>query len=182
MQLPSIATGLLAMSIFFIGLANTNPVPARQHVRRYGWPERQRPEAVYLMNNLAENAVIAISVADDGTLASIGSTTPTGGAGGNQVNTMTGQKFGPDALASQASVNIAGNVRSSFRSSTPSANRERMILTLSTVSSSSLQLMPVLVPFRSSKSTRTTPPSSHCSANQFGQVATSQSLLLCQKN
>jgi hypothetical protein len=119
MQLPSIATGLCALSIFFIELVNTNPIPARQHVGRYGWPKHQRPEAVYFMNNLAENAVIAISVADDGTMASIGSTTLTGGAGGNQVNAMTGQKAGPDALASQASVSIAGNVRSSFHSTTP---------------------------------------------------------------
>lgn len=68
------------------------------------------PKAVYFITNEVNNGVVALPVAKDGTL-STGSITATGGAGGTQVNAKTGEPTVPDALSSQGSVRVAGNVR-----------------------------------------------------------------------
>jgi hypothetical protein len=73
-----------------------------------GWG-MQKAKALYFMTNLASNSIVALPVAEDGSV-SAGTMTSTGGAGGNLVNAMTGAKNGPDALGSQGSVQVAGNV------------------------------------------------------------------------
>ena len=65
------------------------------------------------MNNLAQNAIITIRVAEDGTLAEQTTLTLTGGAGGNQVDPM-GNPEAPDSLASQGIVEISGDVRTNW--------------------------------------------------------------------
>lgn len=67
------------------------------------------PKAVYFLSNSKENSVISLAVASDGTLSE-GSTTPTGGKGGNGIDGMTNEPSGPDALFSQGAVSVAGNV------------------------------------------------------------------------
>jgi hypothetical protein len=67
------------------------------------------PKAIYFLSNLEENSVISLSVGSDGTLSE-GSTTSTGGMGARGINGMTNQPSGPDALFSQSSVSVVGNV------------------------------------------------------------------------
>ncbi len=66
--------------------------------------------AVYFMTNTASNSIVALSVAADGTIATIGSVTPTGGSGGNLVDPMKLTPNGPDALGSQGSIQVVENV------------------------------------------------------------------------
>lgn len=65
-------------------------------------------KAVYLITNEAENAVIALPIGADGKL-SAGKMAKTGGTGSAAVN-AEGKPEGPDALASQSSLTVAGNV------------------------------------------------------------------------
>jgi hypothetical protein len=78
-----------------------------------GWPGygggMEKAKAVYFMTNLASNSIAALPVADDGSV-SAGTMTSTGAAGGNLVDPKKGTPNGPDALASQGSVQVAGNV------------------------------------------------------------------------
>jgi hypothetical protein len=67
------------------------------------------PKAVYFQTNKSPNNVVAIPVANDGTLSG-GKLTATGANGGNTVDPMTGIPAGPDALSSQGSVKVSGNV------------------------------------------------------------------------
>ncbi|OJD35305.1 3-carboxymuconate cyclase protein [Diplodia corticola] len=64
--------------------------------------------AIYFLTNDAENAVVAVPIAADGTLMG-GTVTLTGGAGSNAINGMTNATAAPDALLSQSSLAIAGN-------------------------------------------------------------------------
>jgi hypothetical protein len=66
-------------------------------------------KAVYFMTNAANNSIVALKVAADGTLSD-GSITATGGAGMNGVDS-TGAPAAPDALFSQGAVKVAGSVR-----------------------------------------------------------------------
>jgi hypothetical protein len=78
-----------------------------------GWPGHgggmEKAKAVYFMTNLASNSIVALPVAEDGSV-SAGTMTSTGAAGGNLVDPMKGTPNGPDALASQGSVQVAGSV------------------------------------------------------------------------
>ena len=67
------------------------------------------PKAVFFMTNVANNSIVALPVGANGTLGA-GSLTPTGGAGGAEVDPLTGLPTIPDALASQGAVRVAGNV------------------------------------------------------------------------
>jgi hypothetical protein len=66
-------------------------------------------KAIYFITNAAENSIVALKVAADGTLSD-GSITPTGGAGMSGVDS-TGAPAAPDSLFSQGAVKVAGNVR-----------------------------------------------------------------------
>jgi hypothetical protein len=68
-----------------------------------------KAKAIYFMTNEAENAVVALPMSLNGTLAT-GTTTSTGGAGGSEVSMTDGTPNGPDALGSQGSVQVADNV------------------------------------------------------------------------
>jgi hypothetical protein len=67
------------------------------------------PKAIYFMTNTEQNKIVALKVANDGTLSD-GSVTPTGGAGATEVEPMTGKPMLTDPLASQGSVRVAGKV------------------------------------------------------------------------
>lgn len=62
-----------------------------------------------MITNDASNAVVALPIAADGTL-STGSLTPTKGNGSNSIDSSTNKPAAPDALVSQSSLAIAGNV------------------------------------------------------------------------
>jgi hypothetical protein len=66
-------------------------------------------KAVYILTNEAKNAVVALSIGHDGTL-SIGTVTSTAGAGGIAIDGMTNKPGVPDALLSQSSLTVVGNV------------------------------------------------------------------------
>jgi hypothetical protein len=65
-------------------------------------------KAIYFMTNTANNSIVALKVAADGTVSD-GSVTSTGGAGMSGVD-ASGAPAAPDALFSQGSVKVAGNV------------------------------------------------------------------------
>ncbi|KAL9110012.1 MAG: hypothetical protein Q9227_005351 [Pyrenula ochraceoflavens] len=69
----------------------------------------QRAQAIYFMSNQATNSILSVPIAKNGTLMD-GRSINTGGAGANLIDSMTGQPAAPDALASQGSVTIAGNM------------------------------------------------------------------------
>lgn len=78
------------------------------------WPAGFDPsvpvgKAIYFLTNDQTNMVIALPIASDGTLSQ-GTSTATGGSGSNSIEASTGQPAAPDALNSQGSVTIAGNV------------------------------------------------------------------------
>ena len=65
-------------------------------------------KAVYFMTNQANNSILALLVACDGTVSNPTSVA-TGGAGGNVFDTIANAPAAPDALSSQGSVKVAGN-------------------------------------------------------------------------
>jgi hypothetical protein len=65
-------------------------------------------KAIYFMTNAANNSIVALKVAADGTLSD-GSITATGGAGMSGLDS-TGAPAAPDSLFSQGAVKVAGNV------------------------------------------------------------------------
>jgi len=67
------------------------------------------PKAVYFLTNDAKNAVVAMKVNADGTLAD-GSITETGGAGANGIDGAKNAPAAPDALFSQSALRVVGNV------------------------------------------------------------------------
>jgi hypothetical protein len=74
---------------------------------KQGGGSAANPKAIYFLSNAPNNEVIALKVADDGTLSN-GSSTPTGGAGITGVD-AAGAPAVPDALFSQGSVRVSGN-------------------------------------------------------------------------
>ncbi|OAA65787.1 WD40/YVTN repeat-like-containing domain protein [Niveomyces insectorum RCEF 264] len=70
----------------------------------------QNGRAIYMISNNADNAVVAVPIASDGTLlVDRGTTTATGGVGETGITKATNQSAGPDGLFSQSSLTIAGN-------------------------------------------------------------------------
>ena len=67
------------------------------------------PRAVYFQTNGAQNMIVALRVGADGKLEE-GSMTPTGGSGSAEVDPTTGKPTVPDALSSQGSVRVAGQM------------------------------------------------------------------------
>ncbi|RYP17823.1 hypothetical protein DL765_004307 [Monosporascus sp. GIB2] len=66
-------------------------------------------KAVYLLTNDAENAIVALPINADGTLSK-GSSTKSGGKGATSIDGATGELAATDALISQGSLTIAGQV------------------------------------------------------------------------
>ena len=68
-------------------------------------------KAVYMLSNQASNSVIAVPIAEDGSIDEAGaSSINTGGSGANGVDGSTNQPAVPDALFSQSALAVAGNV------------------------------------------------------------------------
>lgn len=71
----------------------------------------QNGKAIYMITNDKVNAVVAIPIGRNGLLRASGtSSTPTGGEGANGIDGSTNQPSAPDALFSQSSLTLAGNV------------------------------------------------------------------------
>lgn len=68
-------------------------------------------KAIYFITNAANNSIVALKVAADGTLSD-GSITATGGAGMQGI--VDGAPAAPDSLFSQGAVKVAGNVSTPF--------------------------------------------------------------------
>lgn len=67
-------------------------------------------KAIYVTSNTAQNAVVALPIARDGSLlVAQGASTATGGTGASGVDS-DGAAAGPDSLFSQSTIAIAGNV------------------------------------------------------------------------
>ncbi|KAK2601436.1 hypothetical protein N8I77_010885 [Diaporthe amygdali] len=67
-------------------------------------------KAIYMLSNQASNSVVAVPIANDGSLDAAGSSsTSTGGCGANGVDGETNQPAAPDALFSQSALTVAGN-------------------------------------------------------------------------
>ncbi len=81
---------------------------AAPSIRRDAWHMGNGPKAVYFMTNGANNAIVALPVAQDGTLSQ-GTTTMTGGQGSVAVD-ASGKPATGDGLSSQNSVIVKGNV------------------------------------------------------------------------
>lgn len=69
------------------------------------------PKAIYFMTNHGPNAIVAIPVAQNGTLVTPVTTTLTGGNGGANINPATGGPSSPDALANAGAVQVVGQVQ-----------------------------------------------------------------------
>lgn len=68
-------------------------------------------KAIYMLSNQESNSVVAVPIAEDGTLNEAGgSSTNTGGSGANGIDGETNQPAAPDPLFSQSALTVAGNV------------------------------------------------------------------------
>ncbi|KAI1451723.1 hypothetical protein F4805DRAFT_450351 [Annulohypoxylon moriforme] len=65
-------------------------------------------KAVYIITNDQANAIVALPIQADGTLGA-GTVTPSGGNGLAAIDGATNQPAGPDSLASQSALTVAGN-------------------------------------------------------------------------
>lgn len=97
-------------SLLLLGLAQLVP-EASARPSSCPPPAVKPGRAIYTLSNEEHNSVIALSIGGNG-LLSKATTTPTGGSGSNiiTVNGNTKTPGGPDALASQSALTIAGNV------------------------------------------------------------------------
>ena len=71
--------------------------------------ERSGTKALYFMTNQANNSIVALPVASNGSLSE-GTLVATGGAGGNLIDITTNKPSAPDALSSQDSVKVVSNL------------------------------------------------------------------------
>lgn len=71
--------------------------------------QRTTGKALYFITNEAENAVVALPIKSNGSLAA-GRSIKTGGAGAVMIQASSGNPQLPDGLASQSSLTIVGNV------------------------------------------------------------------------
>jgi hypothetical protein len=85
----------------------------RGHCRAAEQAQVSTAQAVYLMtNDPADNAIIPISVAADGSLSAASDPISTGGKGSAGIVAATGNASGPDALFSQDAIRVGDNVSS----------------------------------------------------------------------
>lgn len=96
---------LLLATVLLASLTGAQPVQSRAATC-----SAASGKAIYFITNNKQNAVVALPIAADGTLSK-GTVTGTGGQGGNTIDGSTNSSAGPDALASQASLTVAGQVR-----------------------------------------------------------------------
>lgn len=85
--------------------------PARSCGSKGGDAKVANGKAVYMLSNQASNAVVAVPIAQDGTLDEAGGfSTNTGGSGATGIDGSTNAPSNPDALFSQSALTVAGNV------------------------------------------------------------------------
>jgi hypothetical protein len=75
-----------------------------------GWPAGK---AVYVQSNEQNNSIISIPIGRDGKLYG-GMVTSSGGMGGDGIDGTTNKAAAPDALSSQGSVTVGGDVSASL--------------------------------------------------------------------
>lgn len=92
----------LLSAALFIAFASCAPVDCG--------PTAATGKALYLITNEDQNAIVSLPINSDGSLGQ-GILTSTGGAGSVAVN-AAGDPATPDALLSQSSLKVAGNVSS----------------------------------------------------------------------
>ncbi|KAG6355312.1 hypothetical protein INS49_003273 [Diaporthe citri] len=84
--------------------------PAKPCGSKGGAAKAANGKAIYMLSNQASNSVVAVPIAEDGTLNEAGgSSTNTGGSGANGVDGSTNQPAMPDPLFSQSALTVAGN-------------------------------------------------------------------------
>lgn len=107
---PSIMSGI-PMRLTLVLAAITSFVDAAPHRTRPDSCEKLTSvgKAVYFITNEKENAVVALPIGPDGKLSN-GTLTRTAGAGSINISGATGQPGVPDALVSQSSLTVVGNV------------------------------------------------------------------------
>lgn len=103
MSLPQKLTFLLAA---LAALTEAAPPISRNKP----WQQGTTGRAIYIITDEAENAVVALPIQSDGSLAA-GTSTKTGGAGAYMINAASGQPVFPDPLSSQSALTLVGNVR-----------------------------------------------------------------------
>ncbi|KAH7386163.1 hypothetical protein BKA64DRAFT_645742 [Cadophora sp. MPI-SDFR-AT-0126] len=86
------------------GQGKKNPKPGKGHEQAAA---STNAKVVYFISNAAQNSIVALKVAANGTLSD-GSVTSTGGAGMSGVD-GTGAAAAPDSLFSQGAVKVVGN-------------------------------------------------------------------------
>ena len=113
--MPSYTTYFSALLALSAGVNSAAISPARNHKGGHTnkhsintTASANTAKALYFITNDANNSIVAIPIGANGTLSD-GTLTPTGGAGGNEVN-AAGAALAPDALSSQGAVRVAGNV------------------------------------------------------------------------
>jgi hypothetical protein len=105
-----LSQALLSLTVFAsLGAsAPSQPIHGRNQPAQQCQSGVKVGKAVYFITNEAENAVVALPIAADGTL-SAGTVTKTGGAGSIALGVM-GEPALPDALVAQSALTVAGNV------------------------------------------------------------------------
>ena len=93
--------------IALVALTSTASALPKSHMPRGA----QVGKAVYFMTNEEQNSIVALPIANDGTLSE-GTVTCTGGKGDVAISGMTMEPAATDPLIGQSAVNIAGNVLS----------------------------------------------------------------------
>ncbi|EKG19145.1 hypothetical protein MPH_03515 [Macrophomina phaseolina MS6] len=100
--MPSIHRTVILPLILLVDLVSGLP----HHTR--DWSPKRAGKAIYLLTNDAQNAVIAVPIAADGTLSG-GTVTATSGGGANSIDGATNTSAAPDALVGQSALTVAGN-------------------------------------------------------------------------
>ncbi|KAL5375006.1 hypothetical protein DPSP01_011496 [Paraphaeosphaeria sporulosa] len=96
------------LALLIAALATLGDAAPRTPMNTLWHQQRTTGKAVYIITNEAENAVVALPIRKDGTLAA-GRSTKTGGAGAVMVGAASGNPQLPDGLASQSSLSVLGN-------------------------------------------------------------------------
>jgi hypothetical protein len=109
--------------------------PAKSCGSKGGAAKVTNGKAVFMLSNQAENAVVAVPIAQDGTLNEKGaSSTKTGGAGATGIDGSTNKPSNPDALFSQSALTVAGNVSQVSFSLCPGKGRAVLVMSQQTKS------------------------------------------------
>jgi hypothetical protein len=104
-------SNVISAALVVAGIVNGAAIEKRYWAQKNSAsPKVATPKAIYFMTNDANaNSIVALPIAADGTLTD-GSITATGGAGSAEVDAVTKQSTVPDAISSQGSIRVVGNL------------------------------------------------------------------------